>query len=111
VFDPDGQDLLLLQPGQDPIQHPGLAPPVHPGVDGVPIAQFLGQTPPFATMLHHMEQRVEQLQIGYAHIAPLARQAIGDPLILTFSDLHAPKNAPLAPKSQLVLTHPSPDIS
>ena len=80
LFNPDGQDLLLLQPGEDPVQHPGLAPAVHPRVDRMPVAKLFGQPPPFATLLHHIQQSVEQLQIGHAHVAALPRQTISDPL-------------------------------
>jgi len=83
VFDPDGQDLFLLQPGENPIQHARLAPAVHAGVDGMPVAEMAGQTAPFAPLLHHIEQGVEKLQIGHADIAALPRQAISDALILT----------------------------
>jgi len=41
VFDVNGQDLFLLQSGKDPIQDPGFAPAIHPGVDGMPIAKIL----------------------------------------------------------------------
>ena len=82
LFDSDGKDLLLLQPGKDSVQNSGLAPAVHPRVDGMPIAEMLRQTAPFATVLHHKQQGVEQLQIGHAHIAALPRQAISYALIL-----------------------------
>ena len=105
VFEADGQDLLFLQPGKDSIQDAGFAPAVHPRVDGMPIAQMFGQTPPFAAMLHHVQQGVKQLQIGHAHIAALPRQAISDALILTLSNLHARDNATTAsPKSISVNT-------
>jgi len=89
MFDADGQDLLLLQPGKDTVQDPGLAPAAHPCVDGMPIAQMLGQTAPFAAMLNHIQQGVEQLQIGHAHIAALTRQTISDALKLALSEFHA----------------------
>ena len=89
-FDPDRQDLLLLQPGKDPIQHARLAPTVHPCIDGMPVAQMLGQAAPFAAVLSHIQQGVEQLQIGHAHVAALSRQTISDPLILTLAYFHQP---------------------
>lgn len=89
MFDSDGKDLLLLQAGKNPVQHAGFAPAVHPRVDGMPVAKMFRQTAPFATMLHHIQQGVEQLQIGYAHIAALPRQTVSDPLILTLCKLHA----------------------
>lgn len=97
MLDPDGQDLLLLQPGKDPVQNTGLAPAVHPRIDGMPVAQTLGQATPFATMLDHIKQRIEQLQIRHAHIAPLSRQAISNSLILTLCDFHDPTLPALPP--------------
>ena len=41
-FDVNAQDLLGLQAGEDPIQDPGLAPAIHPRIDGMPIAKMLG---------------------------------------------------------------------
>ena len=89
LLDPDGQDLLLLQPGEDPVQHARFAPAVHAGVDRVPVAKLLWQAAPFAPMFHHIEQGVEQLQIGHTHVAALARQTISNALTLTFCKLHA----------------------
>jgi len=82
VFDVDGQDLFLLQSGKDPIQDAGLAPAIHPRIDGVPIAKMLRQTAPFAAMLDNIQQRVKQLQIGDADVAALAWQAISNALKL-----------------------------
>ena len=76
VSDVNGQDLLRLQPRKDPIQDAGLAPAVHPRVDGMPIAEMLRQTPPFTAMLDHIKQGVEQFQIFRFDVAALARQAI-----------------------------------
>ena len=82
VFDMNGQDLLLLQPGKDPIQDTGFAPAIHSCVDGMPIAKMFGQTAPFAAILNDIEQGVEQLQIGYVHVAALAWKAISNALKL-----------------------------
>jgi len=82
VFEVNRQDLLLLEPGKDPVQDPGFAPAVHPSVDGVPITKMLRQTAPFAAMFDHIKQRVEQLQIGHPDVAALAGQAIGNALKL-----------------------------
>jgi hypothetical protein len=55
----------------------------------MPVAKLFWQATPFTTMLHHVKEGIEQFQIGHAHVAPLPGQAIGDPLILTLSKLHA----------------------
>ena len=75
----DGDYLLLLQAGKDPIQHARLGPTIHARIDRVPISQGFRQPPPFATMLSHIENSVEDLLIAQAHIATLARQAVSDP--------------------------------
>lgn len=92
VLKAQGQDLLLLQAGKDPVQDPRLTPAVHPGVDSMPVAKMLWQAAPFATVFHDVKQGVEQLQIGHAHIAALPRQAISNTLKLTLCDLHARQN-------------------
>ena len=43
---------------------------------------MLGQTTPLAAMFHHIEQSVDQLQIGQTHVAAPARQAVGDAIEL-----------------------------
>jgi len=100
----DGQNLLLLQPREDTIQHPRFTPTIHPRVDRMPVAKLLGQSPPFAAVLNHIKQRIEQLQIGHAHVPALPRQAIGDPLILSLSKPHTRHLALNYPNVQVVLT-------
>jgi hypothetical protein len=107
VLPADGQDLFLLQPGKNPIQHSRFAPAIHPRVDGMPVAKVFGQASPLAAMLYHIKQSIEQLQIGHAHIAALPRQAIGNPLILFLCKLHPRQIAPKTLSVQVVLTGPS----
>ena len=104
VLPADGQDLLLLQPGEDPVQYPRFTPAIHPRVDRMPVAKLFWQAAPFATMLHHIKQGIEQFQISHAHVATLPRQAIGDPLILTLSKLHSLHFAQNSLSVQVVLT-------
>ena len=61
LLNPDGQNLFLLQTGKKPIQHPSFAPPVHAGVNGVPVPEMWGQPPPFTAVFHHVEEGVKQL--------------------------------------------------
>jgi hypothetical protein len=83
VFDVNGQDLFLLQPGKNPIQDAGFAPAIHPRIDRMPIAKILRQAAPFAAILNYVQQRVKQLQIGDADVAALAWQAICNALKLS----------------------------
>jgi hypothetical protein len=54
----------------------------------MPVAEMFRQAAPFAAMLGHIQQGVEQLQIGQANIATLPRQAVGNTRILTLGYLH-----------------------
>jgi hypothetical protein len=106
VLAAEGQNLFLLQSGEDPVQHSRFTPAIHPRVDRVPVAKLFGQATPFATMLHHIKQGVKQLQIGHANVATLPRQAIGDPLVLMLGKLHDRHIALNTQIVQVVLTGP-----
>ncbi len=84
----DGDDLLLLQTGEDPVKHPCFAPAVHAGVDGVPVAHALGQPAPLTAMLGHVQNGVDDLKITQPNIAALSRQAVGNAKELVLSDFH-----------------------
>jgi len=93
VLAAEGENLLLLQPREDPIQHSRFTPAIHTRVDRMPVAKLFGQAPPFAAMLHHVKHGIEQLQIGHAHVPALPHQAIGKPLILILGQLHPHQHA------------------
>jgi len=106
VFPADGQDLLFLQPREDPVQHPRFTPAIHPRVDGMPVAKLFRQAAPFAAMLHHVKQSIEQLEIAHAYIASLPWQTIGNLLILSSGKLHFHHFAQDSQRVQVVLTGP-----
>jgi len=83
-------DLLLLEGRKDSVQHPGLGPAIHPRVDRMPVTEAPGQTPPFATVLGHIQNRVQYLKIGDAYVPALPRKAGLDPAILSLCDSHHP---------------------
>ena len=87
-FDLHADDLSLLQLGKDAIQDPALRPPVHASIDGVPVAEPLGQTAPFAPLLGDVQDGVEHLQIVERHIAAWRRQRRRDVAILGVGDFH-----------------------
>ena len=87
-FDLHADDLRVLQLGKDAIQHPALRPPIHAGIDGVPVAESLGQTAPFAPLLGDIQDGVEHMQIVERHVATLRRQARLDLAILCGGDFH-----------------------
>jgi hypothetical protein len=55
----------------------------------MPVAEPLGQSSPFTSVLGNVEDRIQQDQILMTHIATLHRQAILDSLILLGSNFHA----------------------
>ena len=67
------EDLSLLQLGKDAIQHAALRPPVHARIDGVPVAEPLGEATPLAALLGDIQDRVQDLQIVERDIAALGR--------------------------------------
>ena len=87
-FDLDTDDLILLQLREHPIQHAALGPAIHAGVDGVPVAEPLGQAAPFATLLGDIQDRLQHPQIGQAHVAALSRQTVLDQAVLRVGDFH-----------------------
>src|ERR1035438_1611751 len=103
-FDPDAHDLLPLQLFKDAVQCAILRPAVHAGIDRVPIAEALGQPTPLASLLGHIQNRVQHRQVRHADIATLTRQTGLYATVLRLRDLH--KNR-IPRKYQLVLTRPS----
>ena len=87
-LDLDAHDLSMLQLLEHAIEHPVFRPAIHPRVDGVPIAESLGQPAPFATMLGHVQDRIDYAQIRVADVAALFGQAVLDLAVLLFSDFH-----------------------
>jgi len=87
-FDLHADDLRVLQLGKDAIQHPALRPPIHASIDGVPVAELLRQTAPFATLLGDVQDGVEHVQIVERHVAALRRQTRLDLAILCVGDFH-----------------------
>ena len=88
-FDLDTDDLSMLQLREYPIQHTALRPAIHASVDGVPVAEPLGQTAPFAALLGHIQNRIQHPQIRVPHVAALDRQTVFDQAVLRFGDFHA----------------------
>jgi hypothetical protein len=47
------------QLGKDAIQHPALCPTIHARLDGVPVADSLGEPAPFAPLLGDIQDGIE----------------------------------------------------
>ena len=88
-LDLDAHDLSMLQFLEYPIEHAALGPVVHAHVHGMPVAEPLGQSAPLATMLSHVQDRIDYAQIRMTDIATLLGQAVLDLALLLFGDFHA----------------------
>jgi len=88
-LDLDPHDLVALQLFKDPIQHTSFGPPIHTRLDGVPITETLGKSTPFAPMLSHVQNRVQDFSVRQADITPLAREVVRNSRKLFFADFHA----------------------
>ena len=68
-LEPDAQELFALQVSKDPVEHPILGPAIHPGVDGVPVAEPLRYAPPLAALLGDIQDGIEHLPVRQTDIA------------------------------------------
>lgn len=75
-LDFDMNQLFLLQFSEHSVQDTGFAPTAHARVDGVPFTKALGKSAPFAAMFGHIQDGVNDLQVGHADIAALLWQAM-----------------------------------
>ena len=87
-LDLDAYDLSMLQFLEHAIEYSALGPAIHARIDGVPIAEAIGQSAPFATVLSHVQDRIDYAQIRMAYVAPLLGQAMLDLAVLRFGDFH-----------------------
>ena len=87
-FDLHADDMSMLQLGKDAIQHPALRPPIHARINGVPVAEPLGQRAPFAPLLGDVQDGVQNVQIVERHVAAWRRQTRRDVAILGVGDFH-----------------------
>ena len=87
-FDLDAHNLSMMQLFEHPIQNATLGPAIHAGIDGVPIAEPLRQTAPFAAVLGDVQDRIEYAQIGEPDVAALYRKTVFDLLVLLFGEFH-----------------------
>ena len=88
-FDLDADDLFFLQSGEDPVQHTGSRPPIHPRVDCVPPPKSPWQTAPLAAVLSYEQDGVQHVPVGDSDVSPLFRETSLDPLKLLLGDMHA----------------------
>ena len=91
----DAHDLLTLQLLEDAIQYAVLGPAVHAGVNGVPVAETLGKSAPFAALLGHIQNRIQHRELGQAHVAALPRKTGLDAVVLRLGNLHERRIPPI----------------
>ena len=87
-FDLHAEDLRVWQLGKYTIQHPALRPPIHASLDGVPVAEPLGQATPCAPLLGDVQDGVEHVQIVERHVAAWRRQPRLDLTLRCIGDFH-----------------------
>ena len=85
-FELHAEDLRVLQLGKDAIQHPALCPTIHARIDGVPVAESLGEPAPFAPLLGHVQDGIAYVQIVERHVAAWGRLTRRDWAILCVGD-------------------------
>ena len=87
-LDPDTDDLSMLQPLEQSVQHAALGPAVHARIDRMPVAKALWQAAPLAAVFGYIQNGIENLKIRKAYVASLPGQTAFDLLILSFGDFH-----------------------
>ena len=87
-FHVDLDDTFCLQGGKYPAKNPVLAPPVHAYIDCMPIPIGFRQGPPLAAVFRDIQDRIDQLEIRHADVAPLRWKILRDLLILLLCNLH-----------------------
>ena len=88
-FELEAHELVALQLLEDLVEDPGLRPPIHPGVDGVPSPKPSRQPTPLAAVFGDIQNGIEYLQIGEADVAPLDREVRRNAGVLSFGEFHA----------------------
>jgi hypothetical protein len=72
----DAYDLFQLQLLKHAVQHAIFGPPIHARVDRVPPAKAFRKPTPLASLLSHIQDSVQYLQVRQTHIAALHRKAV-----------------------------------
>lgn len=87
----NGNELLALEMLKDPVESAVFAPAVHAGVNGVPIPEASRQSAPFTAVFQNIQNGVDYIEIIQRNIAPLRREAAGNPVVLFLCKLHSRK--------------------
>ena len=71
----DSHNLFALQLLKNRRNHALFAPTIHVRIDAVPSPKAIGQSSPFASLLGHIQNRIEHLEILNLHVSTLLRKA------------------------------------
>ena len=85
----DSHDLFAWQAFEDPVEDAVLGPAIHPGGDGLPLANPPWQPAPLAALLGDRQDGLEPLQIREADSAPLHGEGGGNACVLRFGEFHS----------------------
>ena len=86
----DAYDTLCLQGCKHPAKDSVLAPTIHADIDCMPVTIVFRQCSPFAAVFRNIQDRVDQLEIGYADVPSLHRKIFCYLVVLLLCDLHNP---------------------
>jgi hypothetical protein len=82
--------FLRLQSGENPLYHAIFSPSLKPPVDRVPVPEFVGQSPPFATVFGHIEYGCDECEVVDFHVPALSRKIWRYALKLFPCNIHDP---------------------
>src|SRR5579862_5073135 len=88
-FDLDADELLALQLRKQAVEHTSLGPAFHARVDRMPITKSLRQGSPLATILGHIEDGINHVEVLVRDVAVLTRQVLLDARKLFSADFHS----------------------
>ena len=83
-----GYQMFVLKTFKNPVQHSVFTPPAHAQINGVPVAEFLWQTSPFAAIFQNVQYGIDNFKVVMSNIPALPREAVRNPFILFFRYLH-----------------------
>lgn len=63
-------------------------PPIHSGINSMPVVEFFWESPPVAATLPDVGDSIENWEIMQREVSPPARKAIGNAFILFFGYGH-----------------------
>lgn len=87
-LDFDGNEPLALEPLKNFGEGTVFTPPIHSGVNGVPITEIFWETAPLAAIFCDVEGGIENQEIIQRDISPLSGKTIGNAFILFFGYGH-----------------------